>query len=120
MSRWPITTPQERFFSKVDKAGPLHPVLGTRCWIWTGAARRQNLPKGGKPGFFNFNKRVQSAHRVAWQLAYGPIPEGMCVCHKCDNPSCVRSGHLFIGTQLDNIRDMVGKGRSWFQCEKAG
>jgi len=52
---------------------------------------------------------MKSAHRVAWELEHGPIPEGMCVLHQCDTPRCVR--HLFLGTKLQNIRDMIAKGR---------
>jgi hypothetical protein len=51
------------------------------------------------------------AHRIAWELAYGPVPDGMCVLHHCDVPRCVRPDHLWIGTQLDNMADMKAKGR---------
>jgi len=51
-------------------------------------------------------------HRYAWAVANGPIPDGMCVCHRCDVRLCVNPAHMFIGTQADNMRDMVQKGRS--------
>ena len=59
-----------------------------------------------------FQGRTHRAHRVAWMEANGPIPEGMYVCHHCDNPPCVNVEHLFLGTQVDNMHDMVVKGRS--------
>ena len=51
------------------------------------------------------------AHRVAWEKAHGPIPKGMYVLHRCDNPPCINVEHLFLGTQAENMRDMAAKGR---------
>lgn len=55
------------------------------------------------------------AHRKAWEDEHGPIPPGMKVLHRCDNPPCVNVDHLFLGTQADNIADMIAKGRAYFQ-----
>lgn len=96
----------ERFWAKVDKAGPVHPVLGTRCWLWTGArARYGHIGEGGRGG------RLLVSSRVAWELQRGSIPNGMNVLHRCDVPTCVRIDHLFLGTHADNAADRDGKGR---------
>ncbi len=58
------------------------------------------------------NKKHISAHRLVWEQANGPIPTGMCVCHKCDNPRCINVAHLFLGTQAENLSDMVRKSRA--------
>ena len=55
--------------------------------------------------------RTQLAHRIAWIFSFGDIPPGLCVCHHCDNPPCINPGHLFIGTNQDNVDDCVSKGR---------
>lgn len=94
----------ERFWSKVNKNGPIHPVLGTRCWTWIGGKRDRGY------GAFRYLDS-QSAHRVSWILKFGQIPKSKLVCHHCDNPSCVNPDHLFVGTSLDNNQDMVKKGR---------
>lgn len=74
------------------------------CWNWTSATRTGY-------GYFGVRGRMRMAHRVSYQLYVGTIPFGMFVCHHCDNRLCVRPDHLFIGTQKDNIQDMIRKGR---------
>jgi hypothetical protein len=91
-----------RFWAKVRK--------GDACWMWqaSGGPRSQY---GHQYGQFNLHGVPRLAHRVAWELTYGPIPKGLCVCHRCDTPGCVRPDHLFLGTALDNARDRIKKGR---------
>jgi hypothetical protein len=97
-------TPSERFWRYVDKREP------DKCWPWVGAKKRDGY--GVLTLRVNGVQRVVSAHRFAWELAHGPIPPGMFVCHRCDNSSCCTyESHLFIGTAADNSADMVAKGR---------
>jgi len=84
----------------------LHVKKSKGCWIWTGAKRDGYGRIGGGPG-----KNALQAHRVSWELEYGPIPEGKCVLHRCDNPPCVRPRHLFLGTKFENAVDRDRKGR---------
>ncbi len=83
----------DRFWAHVDKSGD--------CWTWTGGRQWQNYGM-----FWN-----QMAHRIAYELTYGPISDGLVVCHHCDNPPCVRPDHLFLGTQKANLADCSRKGR---------
>lgn len=78
------------------------------CLEWTGATLRGY-------GQIGVNGKVLYAHRVSYELAYGPIPDGMDICHRCDNPPCCAPEHLFAGTMLDNMADMISKNRGWWQ-----
>lgn len=78
---------------------------GSRCWNWTAYKNRQGY------GTFRYKDKKWQANRFSYQIFVGNIPESMCVCHKCDNPSCVNPKHLFLGTKLDNKMDCVEKGR---------
>lgn len=94
----------ERFWEKVEKTDD--------CWWWRGAnggPNRYGLFQTGRDGT---RKIKDYAHRVSYRLTYGGIPDGLWVCHRCDNRLCVRPDHLFLGTSDDNIRDKVQKGRS--------
>lgn len=89
----------ERFWSKVKK---------TRgCWLWIAGKNKR-----GYGWFRDSNGESRLAHRVSWELVNGVVPDGLLVLHTCDNPSCVRPDHLFIGTHRDNVRDMIEKGRA--------
>lgn len=92
-------TVEERFYSRVRKTD--------YCWEWTGCKTR-----AGYGRIRAFKETGDYAHRLAWVLEYGHIPDGMQVCHKCDNPSCVNPAHLFLGRHLDNMADMRARNRS--------
>ena len=96
---------EAEFWSRVDMSGD--------CWEW------QLSKKSGGYGQFHSQGKHFLAHRFAWELVNGPIPKGLCVCHHCDNPGCVRPGHLFVGTQADNIRDCMRKGRMGVAGERS-
>lgn len=67
--------------------------------------------RNGYGSFSHKTSRSARAHRMAWIFAVGPVPRGAVVCHRCDNPSCVNPAHLFLGSQADNMRDKIAKGR---------
>ena len=101
----------ERFWGKVH--------ITNGCWEWAKARDH-----GGYGRFYTGTVNV-GAHRMAWVLAVGPIPNGLCVLHRCDNPPCVNPDHLFLGTIRDNVHDAMKKGRPgrWIPltaCPKCG
>jgi len=87
----------KNFWSKVNKT--------ESCWKWTAFKGNTGY------GYFWDGKKMERAHRASWIIHNGEIQKGLCVLHKCDNPSCVNPGHLYLGTQLDNAKDRDSKGR---------
>lgn len=89
-----------RFFEKVR--------LGKGCWEWLAGIDTRGY---GRFRLFVDGKREDSAHRAAWLMEHGPIPDGLCVLHHCDNRRCVRPSHLYLGTKKDNANDREIRGR---------
>ena len=100
-----LTERQLRNFHAKVKTSTMNFYNGTPCQEWGGT----RLKKGY--GRFFVNGKLQVSHRVAWLLAHGEIPDGLCVLHYCDNPSCCEEAHLFTGTHQDNMLDKEAKGR---------
>jgi len=90
-----------RFWSKVDKKG------ANDCWPWTAGTF------GGRYGAFQIDGRPVTAHRMAYSLSNGEVPDDKVVCHSCDNPLCCNPAHLFLGTHADNMEDKTEKSRQY-------
>jgi hypothetical protein len=101
MPRWPKRSTIDKVFAKV-RYDPSEPGA---CWIFVGARN-----KGGQGTIWDGERR-RSVARVSYEYHFGPIPDGMCVCHRCDVPACVNPNHLWLGTKKDNFDDMVSKKR---------
>jgi hypothetical protein len=93
-------TLEERFWNKVCKGEE-----GNDCWVWLGTKTARGYGK------IYDGEKMEYAHRLSWKLVNGSISDEMEVCHTCDNPMCVNPVHLFIGSHLENVRDMVAKDR---------
>lgn len=98
LERLPVPSLEERLWSRV--------VRGDGCWEWQGNRDGNGYGRIGR------GNKTPLVHRVAYELTYGPIADEADVCHRCDNPPCVRPNHLFIGTHQDNMADMVTKNRN--------
>ena len=96
-----MRTLEQKFWEKVDRRGP------DDCWPWSASTDKNGY---GQIGMTRTHRRTL-AHRLSWTIANGPIPNGLSVLHRCDNPGCVNPGHLFVGTPFQNTRDCIEKGR---------
>ncbi len=104
---------EDKFWSKVDRVDDRN-----SCWLWMGSRYTHRYKRDIKTyGLWRTGnqrkgtKQDEAAHRASYRFTYGAIPNNLNVLHKCDNPQCVRPSHLFLGTQADNVKDMVNKGR---------
>lgn len=98
-----LLSAEQRFWALVDKSD------SSGCWVW------QGVLKGNGYGGFSITQQGQKkgwfSHRYAWTIVNGEIPDGLLVCHHCDNRRCCNPAHLFLGTASDNMQDMIQKGR---------
>jgi hypothetical protein len=86
----------------------------TGCWIWI------FKPHSGGYGTISVNYKLWLAHRLSYHVFVEEIPDGLNVLHKCDNKMCVNPEHLFVGTQVQNLEDMIRKGRAPIRCQETG
>ena len=104
---------KERFWSKID-------VGGTGCWEWNACTRHQGYGAFHTGSRKHGTEKMNQAHRMAWELTFGKIPDGLLVCHRCDNKKCCNPFHLFVGTHSDNLKDAYDKGKKIFIPDNSG
>ena len=103
----PVGTTEERLLENIRKRKK------TGCWLWTGQRKRHGY------GVIKIGGIETKTHRAMWEVVNGPIPDGLCVLHRCDVPPCCNPEHLFLGTQGDNVRDCCKKGRRQWLSQRA-
>jgi hypothetical protein len=110
MSTFIMTEKQiAKFWAKINILGP------DDCWEWKSPTSSKGY------GRYTVGGKTIYAHRIAWELTHGSIPKGLFVCHHCDNRKCINPNHMFLGTNQDNVDDMVNKGRNFIpKGEKQG
>lgn len=106
-----VGRPETSLLSKLQAA--YIPVPESGCWLWEGRTDKDGY------GITSYKCKAMKTHRASWIVFRGEIPKGFCVCHKCDNPSCINPDHLFVGTNLDNVKDRDKKNRA-ATMEKSG
>lgn len=94
-----MTADEKRFWSKVNCTGN-----ASDCWLWTARSKQSGY------GSFKVKRRMKRAHRFAWEITNGPIPEGLMVCHSCNAKACCNPTHLYLGTMQDNTRHAIRDG----------
>lgn len=104
-SKWPHWT--KRYWTHVEKRSP------DECWLWTGSVISGTAKNGrNRYGRIMCDRTYVLAHRISYLIHKGPVPDGLLIMHSCDEPRCQNPQHLRVGTQLDNIRDCIAKGRA--------